>query len=202
MKLLAMAMLLVGCSCGPTNTNRRTNPTPKHWTIVDAATIKVRASSSMYAVNPIDTNIQWTEPERGTFTLDCTAISVDDTNPDLLELGTCFVDKLRVNKLTICGVGGDTKCTVAMIRMYTTGAHAGFINTTAGYGVPFMSDGNEIGLSDANANSLSSYPIPANRRRVNLNHFDDTSYDLSIDMSNAGIGDYELDVTIELLFGG
>lgn len=201
LKILSVLILMGGCSCGPTTDNRRTRTESTQWTLVDKATINVRASSKPYVVNPISTNIQWTEPERGTFTLDCNALAVDDTDPDLLVLGTCFVADLRVNKLKICGVGEDEQCTVAKIRMYTTGAHAGFINTTEGYGVPFLSDGIEVGLTDLNALDLSSYTITANQKRVLKSQFDDTSYDLSVDMSNAGVGDYELNVTIELLFG-
>lgn len=197
-----VALLFVGCSCGPDIVDRRTKRTKPviDWVVVDTATITIKSSPGLYAVNPVDVNIVWTEPSRGNFEVDCGVITVDDTDPDLLAIGTCVINTIRVNNLNICG-GGSDKCTVGAIRMYTVGAHEGFVNTTEGYGVPFLADGNVVGLTSSNALALDSYTIPSNDRRLRNNDFTDLSYDLTIDMGNAGIGDYEVDVTIELLLG-
>jgi len=197
-RLIPLALMVVGCM--PTKTTDRT-PAPITWTVVDTATIKIDSSALLYAVAPVDTNIVWTEPTRGTFTVNSGGLTVDDTDPDTLALGALVIDAIRINKLKVCGVGEDTKCTNALIRIYSTGAHEGFINTTDGYGVPFLADGNVIGLTDSASLSLDSYTIPANDRRLRNNDFTDLSYDLTIDMSNAGVGDYEADLTIELLLG-
>ena len=205
--LLTMILLLSGCACGPDSINRRTTRAePIKWTVVDTMTLKIRATADgvpiypghMYVVSPIDVDISWTEPTKGKFNVTCN-LSATETDEDTLGLGTCVIDMININSLEVCN--GTDKCTVAAIRTFTVGDHAGFINTDGGYGVPLLSDGNAIGLTDANALTLDSYTIPGNDRRLRNNDFTDLSYDLTIDMSNAGAGEYATDLTIQLLLG-
>ena len=201
MKYIMAFLAMFGC--GPEHVNHRTGGVPVDWVVVDRVTVSVSTMSvpsGLFAVSPVNVDISWTEPERGNFDVTC-GISVDDTDPDNLALGTCNIDRIRVNKLKVCGPSNDTQCTIAAVRFYTVGAHAGFINTDEGYGVPLSADGNVVGLTDSNATIVESYTIPASRRRVGNSQFPDRSYDLTTDMSNAGVGNYDVDIVIEFVMG-
>lgn len=199
---ILILMAMVGCSCGDIIDHRTKTPSPvKTWKVIATTNIHVDTLRGLAAVAPINTNITYTEPTKGTFTLDTSGLATTITDLDTISLGTVALDTVNINRLKICGVGEDEKCTSALIRIYTTGAHAGFINTTEGYGVPFTADTVSVGLDAAGAIALDSYTIPASDRKLRNNDFTDTSWDLSIDMGNAEAGDYEIDIVIEFLLG-
>jgi hypothetical protein len=192
-------MMMMGCS-DISVTDKRKAPKPIQWQVVGTAKLHIDTYPGLAAVTPVNTNITYTEPEQGTFTLDTSGVTVTSTDLDTLSLGTVLLDTVNINKLTVCG-GGSDKCTSALVRIYTTGTHAGFINTSEGYGVPLLADTVEVGLNAAGAIALDTYTIPASDRKLRNNDFSDTSWDLEVDMSNAEFGDYELDIVIELLLG-
>ena len=198
MKYITILFALMACS--GEHTNIRTFSTD--WKVVGTVTIHIGKSDGMYAVSPINTNITYTEVEKGSFTLNSGTIAASEIDDSNLSLGTLEVQTISVNKLKICGGGGTTKCTVAAIRMYTTGhPEAGFYNTTEGYGIPITADGSTIGLDIVGATIVENYIIPANDKKLQNNDFSDLVYSLNVDIGNAEAGDYEMNLVIELVVG-
>lgn len=155
-------------------------------------------------MSPVNSNITYTEPEAGKFETTPSILASAD-GEDAISLGSIIIDTINVNKLKVCG-GGSDKCTSSIIRMYTTevSGHpgiSGFVNTTTGEGVPFLADGNTVGLSTSGATTLDSYTIPASDKKLRNGDFSDLTYTLGVDTSNAEAGDYELDLVLELLLG-
>lgn len=116
---------------------------------------------------------------------------------DELDLGTIGLATIDDNSLKVCGAGGNTKCTKAIIRLYTTGTSAGFIHSTDGYSVPVLSGGNEIGLGAANAVIVQQVTIASNKNRLRLSDFPAPTYPVKADMSNAGAGSYSMTLVME-----
>lgn len=76
---------------------------------------------------------------------------------------------------------------------------SGLVNTTDTYGIDLYAEsGNLVGLGSVNSYILDSYNIPANDKKLTLSDFNDLNYDLYADFSNAGYGDYEVNIVIEL----
>ena len=190
------------CSLEPEIENRRSIKfMDGDWISAGKAHININRSSGFGAVSPIATNITYTEPEAGAFTLEPGTIAAMELDDDTLSLGTIEVQKIKINKLKICDPGGTTKCTEAIIIIYTTGSTAGFVNTTEGYGLDVYADNQAVGLTDANGALVASYTIPANDRKVTAGDFADIVYELEVDISNAGAGDYDMDLVVEILLG-
>lgn len=204
-----LLLILFSTACGNIQDKRvkrkHKPPTPTNYIVVGKATITISNGCNFCAVNPVNANVTYTEPERGKFEVTPNIVASEDVE-GTLNLGTLAIDKIDVNKLEICGVGGDEKCTSSIIRMYTTAitGHpgiAGFVNTIEGYGLDFTADSVTIGLDTGGATTLNQYTIPAGDRRLRNNDFTDLSYDLEVDLENAGVGNYEMDIVLELLVG-
>lgn len=154
------------------------------------------------------TTVTYSSAEKGTLNLDVGSLTlVESLDENTLEFGSVTITKINVNKLKICGVGGDEKCTQAIIRIYSTElpaflGMAGLINTTDGYGVDVYSGvltaTEPVGLDAINAAIVQSYTIPANDKKLTGDDFTDLTYVIEADFSNAGFGDYEMDLVIEV----
>lgn len=199
--IILAGLLLAACSSVDTHNLRQPAHTPAtNWIVVGTAKVSIRNGTAIGTVTPINTNVTYTEPEKGKFSIETGTIVASETDEDNLSLGTLELKLISINKLKICGVGGNQKCTVAAIRVYTTGKpEAGFYHISELYGIPVTADGLLVGLEQANATIVNSYTIPANDRKLRNNDFSDLIYDLNVDISNATLGDYEMDIIVEIV---
>lgn len=224
--LLGLCLLLLLFSCG----NKPNNPNPigkrgfDNYVPVARAYISIGKDPSIAqkvldALNPISSayaatqnvSIVYTAAESATLTLNTAGVVPTlsgDTNT--LDLGIIIATTVRTNKLKICGAGGNEKCTSAIIRAYTAdviGSEgiAGFVNTTDGYGVPAfigpVTASDLLGLGLSSPVVLDEYVIPSNVNKLTESLFTDLDYVASVDFSNAGSGDYEMTLVIELALG-
>lgn len=221
MKYLIMALLMSACSCGADDIRTkkkheqdRIEVDHSKYKTIASATVNINGKSLSLARNsyslaptPIDSDIIYVNPEKGKFELEPGTINpVEAVDEDSIDMGTVEVSNININKLDICDPGGNTKCTSAIIRIYTVEQPGwpgieGFVNTDDGYGLPILADGANIGLGVAGAVTLDSYVIPANRRRVKGSHFTDLIYAVIVDLDNAGNGNYAVTLRIEIAIG-
>src|SRR5690606_34852835 len=83
--------------------------------------------------------------------------------------GSLDITTLRDNSLSVCGNGGNQKCTKGVIRIYTTGtAGEGLWNAAEGYGLPIKTGSSTIGLSAAGAAIVQELSIASNQRVLHL----------------------------------
>lgn len=225
--LLSLLVLACGSEHPTGKVHKPLNPVGKvdttNFVPVSRAIVKISNTEEyayhkvMRSCNPIaiahaattTTNVTYTSSGTGQITIDATNLIANEVD-DTLELGSFTVTQLKTNKLKICGVGGDEQCTVAVIRIYTqdlvgfTGI-SGIVNTTDSYGVPVYAGKSNpldnVGLSSSNAAILQSYTIQASDRRISLSDFPTPTYLLESDFSNAGSGNYEMTLVIELALG-
>jgi hypothetical protein len=136
--------------------------------------------------------------------MDSSQFSVPPLTGDTLNLGILSISALKDNDLRVCGTNGKTKCTKAIVRMYTTGqAGAGLWNTLDGYGAPLKAglSGNPMqttGLNAVAAVTLQEYTIPSTKNVLNLSDLSQaTSYAIEADFSNAGAGSYQTTIVLE-----
>jgi hypothetical protein len=219
--IVAFALVIFGllsaCGVEPSYIDART---PKgsliqqlrgiEWKVVGTARLSVRSLPGLGAIPVADTTINYTVPDAKQFDVDVSAVvPAPDEVGSTLALGTLTIDKIKVTKLKVCGVGEDEKCTIAAIRIYTTdtAGHpgvSGFVNTDEGYGVPILAgEGTAtelVGMSGAEA-VLDSYSIPASDKRLTGSDFGSMVYVIESDMSNAGFGNYQAEITIDLVVG-
>jgi hypothetical protein len=135
------------------------------------------------------------------FTLNEAAFTASGFTGDILSLGSITMSALDDNTLKVCGGGGNSKCTLAVIRIYTTGAVAGFVNTAGAYGAPIyagsLNPASPVGLNAAGSVQVQTYTIPGNINRVRLSHFPTPVYAVTTDFSNSGSGAYSTVFVIE-----
>jgi hypothetical protein len=199
--ILTTALALTGCSCGTQRINKR-SPRQITWVKVADASVKVSQprGGPNAAVVPIPLDVDYVEPEKGVFTLETGFVSASEIDENTLSLGYLEVKKININKLDVCGLTEDQKCTDAVIVAYTTGAVAGFVNADEGYGVPLKVDGGATGLTGSEL-QISSYTIPASDRKLTTDDMSDITFELEVDISNAGAGTYGADLVFELWLG-
>lgn len=135
-------------------------------------------------------------------TISSANFSVPTMTSDTLSFGTLDVTNIRDNNTKVCGTGGNTKCTKAVLRVYTTGtAGPGFWNTTSGYGAPLIAGAvtsGITGLGTANSVVVQTYVIPASKYVVHTNDFSPApKIVITGDFSNAGAGSYSTTVVVE-----
>src|SRR5579884_3310313 len=85
------------------------------------------------------TSVTYVNSPNTTFTIDVSGLAPTFTptfTGNTLNLGQVVVSSLKDNNLKVCNPGGNTKCTQAIIRVYTTGTISGFVNTADSYGAP------------------------------------------------------------------
>ena len=119
-----------------------------------------------------------------------------------LEFGTLEVTSLTDNQLNVCGTGGTTKCTKALLRVYTTGvAGAGLWNTADAYGMPLtatLTTPKTVGLNVAGAAVMQQISLAASKHVVALADFSTApKYAFKSDFSNAGAGSYSTTIVLE-----
>ena len=159
-----------------------------------------------YAAPIANATVTYTAIEIGSMTIDTSSL-VATNNGDTLDLGSLSITAIQANKLKVCGAANNLKCGTAVIRVYTqelVGFETidGFVNTTDSYGVPVYSGkvtaSEFLGLSSVNAAIVQSYTIPVSDRKINLSDFPTPTYLIQSDFSNAGAGNYEMTLIVEL----
>lgn len=217
--LLTCAILLLFSSCAEEDRiDKRTSRADYaeifhkiQWKVVGTAKISVTTTATTYGAVPVTTTtVTYTVPDAKQFDVDVTAmVPVLDENTETLGLGAITIDKIKVTNLDVCGVGEDEKCTLAATRMYTTDVSghpgiSGFVNIDKGYGVPLsageVTATESVGMAGAEA-LLDSYTIPAGDKKLTAGDFGTMTYVAQADMSNAGYGDYKVEITIDLVVG-
>lgn len=159
-----------------------------------------------YAANQTAT-VTYVVSNQSSITIDTNSlIPVESGDGETLDLGSLTITQLRANKLNICGTGNQ-KCTQAVIRVYTqelvgyTGI-SGFVNTDDSYGADVyfgQTTASElVGLTSTNSAIVQSYSIPANDNKIGLSDFPSPTYLGEVDLSNAGSGNYEMMLVVEL----
>jgi hypothetical protein len=146
--------------------------------------------------------VNYTNSASTTFTLNNSAFTPGAFTGTTLSLGNIAISALSDNNLKVCGTGSNTKCTGAVIRVYTTGSIAGFVNTADAYGVPVyagtMSPTTPVGLlagGSVQVQGLNS--ISSSKHTVTLADFPSPSYAVTSDFSNAGAGSYSMTYVVE-----
>lgn len=150
-----------------------------------------------YALSSATTTVTYTNASSTNFSLNVGSFTPGSFTGNTLSLGSFALATLDDNSLKICNPGGNTQCTSAIIRTYTTGSMAGFVNTAGSYGAPLFSGVLSIGLNVAGSATLETVAIASNKHRLRLSDFTTTTFPVTSDFSNAGSGGYSSTFTIE-----
>ena len=236
MKLLSILILLLTSCRNHIGFIPIPNPSPPKTNIVDyiesfddavvraRATIQVTGDDANIVYNAIQNlfmgtayaanatiTVTYTNTASVTFALNTASFAPTtiDGN-DVLDMGSITVTALKDNNLKVCNPGGNTKCTNAFIRMYTTGeitpssgeSVAGFIHTTDLYGATVWADkaaapSQVVGKGAINASVVQSYTVPSNVNKIRLTNFPTPTYNVDSDFSNAGSGNYSMVFVVE-----
>lgn len=136
-----------------------------------------------------------------TFTVSFASLAAPaNTAVDTMSLGSVSITALRDNTVALCGTGGTTQCTQAVIRAYTTGVSGvGLWNNSAGYGAPlFLTQGStKTTVLLTTGSTIQSYAIPSTSNVVHSSNFTSLGFSVSSDTSNAGAGTYMTNLVIE-----
>ena len=158
-----------------------------------------RLMSAAYAATGTST-VTYNNVGVTTFTLNETGFTPGSFTGDVLSLGNIVLSGLDDNTLKVCGTG-STKCVTAIIRIYTTGTTAGFVNTANSYGVPVFAGAlnptSQVGLNAAGSVQMQLYTIPANTYRIKTAVFPSPTYAVTSDFSNAGSGSFSSTFVVE-----
>lgn len=146
------------------------------------------------------TTVTYTNAERVNFTINTTLFGASGFTSDTLNLGSISISSIDDNKLKVCGINGNQKCNLAIIRVYTIGTIEGFVNTADQYGVPVyagsLNPSMPVGLNSNGSVQVQTVNI-SNKNRLRLNDFPTPSYEVKSDFSNAGSGDYSMNFVVE-----
>lgn len=216
--LLFVCLMALGCgSKGGGNGGGGVVTPPPMGPGVDSGVIRARAeyqvtSSQSFGFNPFKNLIQVAQAALGTvtvtytnaasvnFTLNTSGIVAGGFTGDTLSLGSVALGSLSDNDLRVCG-NGNQKCTQAVIRVYTTGAVAGFVHESEEYGVPVyagnLNPTTEVGLGAANSVQVQVVTIANNVNRLRLSNFPSPTYPVSADFTNGGSGAYTMNFVVE-----
>ncbi len=174
----------------------------------EQATAQMRAFRSLAnlllpsanAASSGSTTVTYTNAASTHFAINTSSFAPGTFTGDVLSLGTVALTSLSDNNLKVCG-SGSTKCTQAIIRVYTTGSVAGFVNTVDLYGAPVfagsLNPNLEVGLQAAGSVQVQTFTIPASRNTLRLSDFASPNYSVTSDFSNAGAGSYSMNFVVE-----
>lgn len=167
-------------------------------------------------------NVIYTNPSVTAFTINTASFGNAMTvTGDELNMGTISLSSLDDNSLKVCtGVGApQNKCNRLYIRVFTLGTATGGITNTAGfintsdptpYGIDVLAGSvlTPIGFNSSptagtitNAAVVHTYVIPSNMNRVRLSNISAPSIPVKADLSNAGSGNYEMNLVVQYALG-
>lgn len=201
--VLTWVLLLVGCGQDQMGFSSGSPKPPFDFVPRARAEFQVSVGPDRQVrfANPTSVPVSYVYVANATMTVNTSGI-VAALSGDTLDLGEATITNLRDNNLKVCGVHEDTKCTTALILIYTSGtAAAGMYNSTDGYGVPIvagLSTLATVGLARANAAVVQTQAIPGNKNQFRDSDFSTTpTYQIESDFSNAGAGSYSTTLVIE-----
>jgi hypothetical protein len=152
--------------------------------------------------NPTSVPVSYVYAASATMTVDAAQL-VPALSGDTLDLGQVSITEIKDNNLKVCGGGENTRCTQALVLIYTTGtASAGMYNSVDGYGVPIaaglVAANAVVGLARANAAIVQTHAIQGNKNQFREEDFSAAPvYQIESDFSNAGAGSYSTVLVIE-----
>ena len=159
--------------------------------------------SSMFATSTGSTTVTYNNAPLVNFTINTAALVAGAMTGNTLSLGSVSISALKDNNLKVCNPGGNSKCTTAIIRVYTTGTIPGFVNTTdtPNYGVPVYASGlnptTPLILNSPGTAVQQLTGISVNKHVVLLSDFPTPTYNITADFSNAGSGSYSMTFVVE-----
>lgn len=149
------------------------------------------------------TTVTYTNAASVSFQINIASFGAGSFTGSTLSLGTFGLSDIDDNHLKVCNPGGNTKCTKAAIRVYTTGSVAGFVHTTDSYGAPVyagtLNPTTEVGLNTAGSVQVQQITIASNKNRLRLSDFPSPTYGATSDFSNAGSGSYSMTFVVEYI---
>jgi hypothetical protein len=155
--------------------------------------------SFAYAASGSST-VVYTNAASVNFSIDVSNLGASGFTGNILNLGSINLSNIDDNNLKICGTGNQ-KCNQAVIRVYTTGVIAGFVNTADSYGAPLfagnLNPSTEVGLNIAGAVQTQVISIANNKNRLRMSDFPSPTYGITSNFDNAGAGNYSATVVVE-----
>lgn len=207
MKFILLAMLFL-VSCGKPDgsdkvlTERLNDP----YIPVAQAKILVSQNNGVVKFNLLNFNayaqtapVTYVLAPSSTLSINATGLS-PILDADILDIGSLTITDVSTNDLRVCG---GLKCNQAALRVYTQAlvgfpGIAGMVNKTDGYGVDIFTNASLVGLASTNAVNLQVISIPTNKNRIRTSDFTSLTHSFEADFSNAGVGNYETILVIEL----
>lgn len=169
-------------------------PTPYAWVF------RAFTPPTAYAASG-SANVTYTNSPSTSFAINASNLVAAGLTGNTLSLGSVSLAGLSDNNLKVCGSGGATKCTQALIRVYTTGSIAGFVNAADAYGAPVyagtLNPTTALGLGSAGSVPVQTLTIGASKHTVSLADFPSPTYSVTSDFSNAGAGGYSMVFVVE-----
>jgi hypothetical protein len=209
--LFLLGILTILSACGkedqvPNSDNVGQVVSDQNVVIRSRLVIELNTNTAAKTQNQLAANIPITVTNSpyASMTIDSREFLIPSISNTVLNFGTLKVTDLSDNNLKICGTSGNKKCNTAFIRMYTTGVNgAGMYNSVDGYGVPITagsvgsnSYGN-VGLNPEGALVLQSATIDSSQHVMRLSNFSSAQFNIKVDFSNAGAGDYSTNLVLE-----
>lgn len=147
------------------------------------------------------TTVTYTNAASVSFTINVASLGASGFTGTTLNLGSVALATIDDNSLKVCNPGGNTKCTNAYIRVYTTGSVAGFVQQADLYGAPVyagtLNPSTAVGLLAAGSVQVQAVAIAGNKNRLRLSDFPTPTYAVTSDFSNAGAGSYSMNFVVE-----
>ena len=166
-------------------------------------------------------SVTYTNPGVTTFTVNTSQLgNAITTTGDTLNLGTVSIGSLDDNTIRVCTGAPAQRCNRLYIRVFTLGTAtggitgvAGFINkslTTDPYGLPVYAgsvitplgfNASPTAATVSGAATVYTYTIPNNANRVRLSDLVNTPIPIKADLTNAGSGNYEMNLVVQYALG-
>lgn len=187
---------------------------------ISIASLFISTAFADVAQGSATVNVVYNNPSSTAFTVDTSSFgnSMTVTGNDL-NMGSISLSGLNDNTLKVCtGVGAPgNKCNRLYIRVFTLGTAtggitgiAGFINTADSYGLDVYAstvptaigfNASATAASVTNAATVYTYTIPGNKNRIKLTDISPSAIPIKADLSNAGSGNYEMNLVIQYALG-
>ena len=205
--LLAAVVAFTSCSKSPVDKTKEPGALKSDFVVKARFTADITSNgpgTMSVMANPTNIPVSVIVSPNATLTVDSSGFAVPPISEAILDFGDIALTDVRDNSLRVCGTDGKTKCTKAVIRMYTTGvAGAGIWNAADGYGAPLLAKltggtVQTVGLGSANAVTVQSITIPNNKNNIRFSDFTQTpNYEIGADFTNAGAGSYSTTLVVE-----
>ena len=203
--LFCLSVFAFGVGCGkfyPVSNNLSGYYQQYYFSVRAKALIGINNNvvSKTSDTSPYQTNIVVNDPQNVQFQIDSSNFNIPSSFVnDSVSFGYLSLTNIKDNDLKQCGLTGHDKCTQAIIRAYTLNTPgSGLWNFADNYGIPLLVNGFTTVLgSDSNV-ILTTLSIPANENVLHFSNFAGlTTYNVSGDFSNAGMGQYSTTLVIE-----